>query len=130
VRRSLILLAVIALAGVAACSSSASSAPSAAPASAAASAAPASAGAAGGSEDVTIQNFAFNPATISVKVGDKITWTNKDNTAHTVTFDDTSLTGSGNVNNGATFSNTFTTAGSFTYHCKIHPTMKGTVTVS
>ncbi len=79
---------------------------------------------------VAITGFAFVAPTITVKVGTKVTWTNTDPTAHTVTFDDASITGSGNLPTGVTFDNTFTAAGTFTYHCKIHPTMTGTVTVS
>ena len=103
--------------------SSAASAPTSAAASTAASAVAASAGA------VEIKGFAFNPATVSVKVGGKVTWTNNDGTTHTVTLDDNSVD-SGNVNAGATFDHTFAAAGTFTYHCKIHPTMHGTVQVT
>ena len=79
---------------------------------------------------VAISGFAFVAPAITVSVGTKVTWTNTDPTAHTVTFDDSSITGSGNLPTGATFDNTFTKAGTFTYHCKIHSTMTGTVTVS
>jgi plastocyanin len=79
---------------------------------------------------VTIAGFAFKPATLTIKVGTKVTWTNTDSTAHTVTFDDSSITGSGNIPTGATFDNTFSAAGTFTYHCRIHPAMTGTITVS
>ena len=125
-------LVAIALA-LAACGSSASSpaataAPTTAPAASAA--APSSGGGGGGgSNAVTIQNFAFNPATIEVAVGTTVTWTNADSATHTVTADDSSFD-SNNLASGATFTQTFSTAGTFTYHCKIHPSMKGTVTVS
>ncbi len=102
------------------------SVPASIPASAPASAAPSSAG---GASAVTIQNFAFNPKTVSVKVGAKVTWTNQDSTAHTVTFD-TGGAKSGNLAQGATYEQTFSAAGSLTYHCSIHPTMTGTVTVT
>ena len=132
-RRSLITLAATALFAVAACSgSSATAAPTAAPATAApASASPAASVAApAGGGAVAIKNFTFNPAALTVKVGDTVKWLNGDDTAHTVTFDDTSLGGSGNLNTGNTFELAFSKAGSFTYHCKIHPSMKATVTVS
>ena len=115
---------------LAACSSSTAS-PSAAP-SAAASAEPSAAGggSGGGSEAaVTIQNFAFAPADLSVKVGTKVTWTNQDSAGHTVTFDTGSDT-SDTLGNGASYSQTFNTAGTFAYHCKIHPSMKTSVTVT
>jgi len=77
---------------------------------------------------VTIQNLAFSPATLTVSVGTTVTWTNKDSTTHTVTSN-TGLFDSGFLNNGATFSFTFNTKGTFEYHCSIHTTMHGTVTV-
>jgi plastocyanin len=77
---------------------------------------------------VSIANFAFSPASITVKVGDQVTWTNNDSTTHTVTADDNSFS-SGDLAPGATFSFTFTKAGTFPYHCSIHTSMKGTVVV-
>ena len=84
--------------------------------------APAAAGA------VTIKGFAFQPAALEVAVGTTVTWTNQDTTGHTVTADDASFD-SGTVNGGATFSQVFNTAGTFAYHCKIHSSMHGTITV-
>jgi plastocyanin len=118
---SFVLVAAIALA---ACSGSSGSAAPAATTQAA-SQAPA---AGGGATAVDIKNFAFNPATVSATAGGKVTWTNSDTTAHTVTFDDGSAD-SGNLAAGATFDHTFATAGTFGYHCTIHSSMKGTVTV-
>ncbi len=78
--------------------------------------------------NVTIKNFSFNPATISVVIGvnNTVTWTNADGVPHTVTgyygsFD------SGILNPGDPFTHTFLTAGIFSYLCNIHPYMKGTV---
>jgi len=84
-----------------------------------------------GNVAITIQNFAFNPQTITVKVGSTITWTDKDSIGHTVT----SLTGPTSFNSGilsapgGTFKFTFTKAGTYTYHCMVHPSMTGTITV-
>ena len=78
---------------------------------------------------MAIKGFAFNPASIAIKVGAKVTWTNQDSTGHTVTFDQGSDT-SDTLANGKTYSEDFPTAGTFTYHCRIHPSMKGTVVVS
>jgi plastocyanin len=133
-RRPIIPALVMATAlAVAACSGGGTTpAPSTAAQSAAPSAAQASgsgSGGGGGSQSVEIKNFAFNPATVTVKVGDKITWTNADSAAHTVTFDDGSAD-SKNLAQNATFDHTFSTAGTFAYHCTIHSQMKGTVTVS
>jgi plastocyanin len=77
---------------------------------------------------VEISNFAFNPTSSTIKVGDKVTWTNKDSTTHTVTADDKSFD-SGDLAPGATFSFTFSKAGSVPYHCKIHSSMHGTIVV-
>jgi predicted lipoprotein with Yx(FWY)xxD motif len=76
----------------------------------------------------SIVDFAFQPATLTVPVGTTITWTNTGATAHTVTADDGSFD-SASVAPGQTFSHAFTTAGTFTYHCAIHPSMTATVTV-
>ena len=90
---------------------------------------PPSAGGGGSASAVTMQNLAFNPAALTVKVGTKVTWTNQDSTAHTVTFDTGGAT-SDNLAQSATYKQTFSTAGTLTYHCKIHSTMTGTVTVT
>ena len=117
------LFIVMALIAVTACSNSAgSAAPTAATS-------PAPAAPAGGAGAVTIKDFAFNPATTTAAAGSKVTWTNSDTTAHTVTFDDGSAD-SGNIAVGATFDHTFATAGTFPYHCTIHSQMHGSVTVS
>ena len=85
----------------------------------------------GGAQNaVTISGFAFSPASITVPVGTKVTWTNMDTAAHTITADDGKTFDSGNVANGATYSFTFTTAGTFPYHCAIHTSMKATVIVT
>jgi plastocyanin len=79
---------------------------------------------------VTISGFAFSPASITVPVGTTVTWTNKDAAPHTITSDDGTTFDSGNLANGATYSFTFTKAGTFAYHCAIHSSMKGTVIVT
>lgn len=82
--------------------------------------------AAGGS--VTIKDLSFQPNALTVPVGSTVTWTNNDSTQHTVSADDGSFD-SGILQQGATFSQTFATAGTFAYHCNIHDTMTGTITV-
>jgi len=79
-----------------------------------------------GSSNLT--TTAYNPNPVSVAVGGTVTWTNNDTTAHTSTGDNGSWN-SGSIAPGASFSMTFATAGTFTYHCTIHPGMVGTVTV-
>ena len=78
---------------------------------------------------VTVEGTAFKPPAVTAKVGQAVTWTFKDSFGHTATADDKSFD-SGTKQGGATFVHTFTKAGTFTYHCTIHPGMKGTVTVS
>jgi predicted lipoprotein with Yx(FWY)xxD motif/plastocyanin len=77
---------------------------------------------------VTIANFAFDAPSVTIAVGSTVTWTNNDSVAHTATADDGSFD-SGNLDAGKTFSFTFTKAGTFTYHCAIHPNMTGTIVV-
>jgi plastocyanin len=80
-------------------------------------------------DQVTIDNFAFAPATLTVKVGSTVTWTNKDEEPHTVAASDGSFHSPG-MGTGATFSHTFSTPGNFDYVCSIHPSMHGTVVVT
>lgn len=79
---------------------------------------------------VAIVNFAFSPANKTVKVGTKVTWTNNDNSIHTVTSDDGGFTSSGNLAQDDTHEVTFTAVGTYPYHCEIHPAMTGTITVT
>ena len=78
------------------------------------------------SNTVTIQNFAFNPASLTVKQGTKVTWGNKDSVDHTVVF---AGFNSQNISTNGTFEHVFGAKGTFTYHCSIHPNMTGTITV-
>ncbi len=76
----------------------------------------------GQTTSVTIKDYEFTPTTVTIKVGDTVTWTNNGPSTHTVTADDGSFA-SGNLNQGGTFSHTFQTAGTFTYHCSINGSM-------
>ncbi len=79
---------------------------------------------------VTVQNFAFNPVTITISKGQTVTWTNMDNVPHTVTST-TGVFDSGSISSGQTFSYTFNNAGTFEYSCTIHPSIPhGTVIVT
>jgi plastocyanin len=78
---------------------------------------------------VSIQNGGYSPASVSIHVGDTITWTNADDQDHTVIAQDGSFN-SGNIGSGRSFSHTFTTAGTIAYYCKYHPRMKGVVVVA
>lgn len=78
-------------------------------------------------------SFAFSPATLTIKAGTTVTWKNTTAAPHTVTSDDGKSFDSGTskpiaAQNG-TFSFTFTTPGTFAYHCEIHPFMKAKIIV-
>ena len=73
-------------------------------------------------------NRAFTPGDVEVAVGTTVTWTNTDTVSHTSTSD-ASGWDSGTISPGRQFSFTYQTAGTFPYHCAIHPGMVGTVTV-
>lgn len=80
---------------------------------------------------VAIQNYAFAPMAVKVKVGTTVTWTNQDSVHHTITMDSGSSNGpeSGDVGLNQKYSYTFKSTGTYNYHCKIHPQMHGTVVV-
>jgi plastocyanin len=84
--------------------------------------------AAPGSSAIRIANFSFNPAALTVTAGQAVAWTNADSVAHTTTSD-IGAWNSGAIQPGQSFSQTFNTAGTFTYHCMIHPNMMGSITV-
>src|SRR5205814_4420819 len=81
----------------------------------------------GASRTVTIQSFAFTPLTITV--GDTVTWQNRDDTTHTATSDanafDTGQLPPGSSSRAIPFA----IAGTFAYHCSIHPTIHGSTVV-
>jgi plastocyanin len=76
----------------------------------------------------TLGRAAYNPASLTVDVGTSVTWTNTDIVSHTSTSD-ASGWDSGVVPPGGQFSFVFPTAGTFSYHCAIHPGMVGSVVV-
>ena len=77
---------------------------------------------------VSIQGFAFSPGSLTVSVGDTVTWTNGDGANHTATADDGSFD-TGTIASGASKSATFLSAGTFGYHCSIHRSMTATIVV-
>ncbi len=79
--------------------------------------------------NVFIQGFAFDKETQKVSVGDTVQWVNRDAVGHTTTSN-SALWDSGSLSQGQSFSFTFTTPGSFSYFCAIHPSMTGTIVVS
>jgi plastocyanin len=86
------------------------------------------AGAQGKTAMVNIQNIAFNPPNMTVAPGTTVTWVNNDQVNHTVTADNGTFN-SGILQPGQRFAHTFKKAGTYAYHCNIHSSMRGTVTV-
>lgn len=78
---------------------------------------------------VSMKNIQFMPHDITVKVGQKIHWTNNDQVAHTVTATSGAKFDSGDVNGGGTYDYTPTKAGVIQYVCTIHAGQTGTITV-
>ena len=79
---------------------------------------------------VTMENMSFSPDSITVKKGTTVTWTNNDNTAHTVTSDSEHGPKSDIINPGQSYTFTFSDEGTFDYHCSIHTFMTGKVIVT
>jgi plastocyanin len=79
---------------------------------------------------VTIDNFAFTPAAITVKAGSTVTWTNKDEEPHSVVSTDEPMRSPTLAGTANTFTHTFATPGRYAYNCGIHPFMHGTVEVT
>jgi plastocyanin len=79
---------------------------------------------------VLIQNFSFKPAHITIKRGTRVTWINKDTAPHTATAINGKSFHSPVLRKGQSYSHTFKTAGKWGYYCKIHPDMRGSVTVT
>lgn len=82
-----------------------------------------------GTNSVDITGYAFSPATLTIGVGESVTWTNKDSVPHTITSDSGNELGSSSLAKDGTYSHAFNTAGTFVYHCALHPNMKGTIIV-
>src|SRR3954466_12418524 len=97
-----------------------------APKSDSASAKPAS----GASENaVTIRNFKFAPASLTVKSGAEVTVTNDDTAPHSATADDGTSFDTGTLDQGSSKTISVSKPGSYAYHCSIHPFMHGTIVV-
>jgi plastocyanin len=89
-----------------------------------------SSSASGGGVQIKMQNIQFSPKATTVKVGQKVTWTNDDNTDHNVTADSGADFKSKDFGNGATFEFTPDKAGTVKYECTIHPGMTATLNVT
>jgi plastocyanin len=76
---------------------------------------------------VTIDNFTFEPAQLTVKVGTTVTWKNRDDIPHTVVS--AGKFRSKAMDTDDSYSFTFTAAGDYPYFCSLHPHMTGTIKV-
>src|SRR5215813_4090344 len=77
---------------------------------------------------VTIDNFVFEPAKLTIKPGTTVTWTNRDDIPHTVASKDR-LFKSKAMDTDESYSFTFSTPGEYIYFCSLHPHMTGTIVV-
>jgi len=80
-------------------------------------------------DSLTISNFKFTPASVTVSRGARITVANHDTTAHTATADDGQSFDTGNIDPGSSATISLSKSGTFKYHCDIHPFMHGTLVV-
>ncbi|MGW6935236.1 cupredoxin domain-containing protein [Lentzea sp. NPDC054927] len=81
--------------------------------------------------NVEIMGYAYQPATLTIAAGDTVTWTNHDTAPHNVVVTDgPEKFTSPNLQQGQTYSYTFSKSGTYSYYCSIHPDMKASVTVT
>jgi plastocyanin len=92
-------------------------------------AAPSAEASSGTSSAITISNFKFSPGTLRVQHGARIKVANDDSAPHTVTADEGNSFDSGTVDSGASTTIRAPAAGTYSYHCTIHPFMKGKLVV-
>jgi plastocyanin len=78
---------------------------------------------------IGIDNFTFNPQTVTVKAGTTVTWTNRDDIPHGLAATNNAFKRSQALDTDDSFSFTFTTPGTYQYFCYIHPHMTGTIVV-
>ena len=82
-----------------------------------------------GAKAVTIQDYTYKPASITVPVGTTVTFTNRDSTPHTATSKESGVFESGSIDTDKSGKITLEKAGTFAYYCVFHPFMKGTIVV-
>jgi plastocyanin len=78
---------------------------------------------------VHIKDFKYSPTPLTVRVGDRVTFVNDDDEAHTVTSTDKSFDSEG-LDGAGTWQHVFAKAGTFKYFCELHPYMKATIVVA
>ena len=82
-----------------------------------------------GQNKIEIKDFAFNPQTLTVKSGEKITWINRDEEPHTVVSVEKQFKKSSALDTDQEFTITVGAPGTYTYYCSVHPKMTGTIVV-
>jgi plastocyanin len=82
-----------------------------------------------GETKIEIKDFAFNPQTITVKSGEKITWINKDEEPHTVVSVGKQFKKSPGLDTDQTYTIVVGAPGTYSYFCSVHPKMTGTIVV-
>ena len=78
---------------------------------------------------IEIRNFAFVPKTLTVPIGAQVMWTNRDDEPHVVTSAGAQFASSNALDTSDAFTVVFSTPGTYTYYCSIHPMMVGTIIV-
>src|SRR5437879_2445399 len=86
-------------------------------------------GATGKQNRIEIKDFAFNPKTITVKAGEKITWINRDEEPHTIVSVEKQFKKSSALDTDQEFTITAAAPGTYSYFCSVHPKMTGTIVV-
>jgi len=81
------------------------------------------------SQSVVIQDFSYQPQTVTINIGESVTWIDRDPVGHTATSDSAGLFDTGVIAPSGNKTVSFAIAGTYAYHCSIHPTLKGTVVV-
>ena len=86
---------------------------------------------AGGAKKIEIKDKKYAPAKLSIKAGQTVVWTNRDDSDHqvTITLDGKSVGSSGDLGRGESFKFTFDKPGKYRFSCKYHPREKGEITV-
>jgi len=78
---------------------------------------------------IEIKDFAFNPQTLTVKSGEKVTWINRDDEPHTVVSVEKQFKKSTALDTDQEFTIMAGAPGTYTYFCSVHPKMTGTIVV-
>ena len=80
-------------------------------------------------KNIEIKDKKYSPAKLTIKVGQSVVWTNRDDSDHSLVADDRSFGTKDDLSRGDSYKFTFTKKGKFKYHCKYHPREKGEITV-